>query len=67
MVISLGTEDKRQVSFSLRVEADQWALFTAIATLKKTSAVELLRKYVDGYVEEHKSLINLEELAKSQK
>lgn len=63
----MALKDKNQINFSLRMDADQWALFTAIATLKKTSAVDLLRGFVDGYVEENKGLINLEALAEAGK
>jgi hypothetical protein len=55
---------KKQISFSLRVDEDQWSLFSAIATLKKTSAVDMLRKYVSEVVEENKNMFNIGEIEK---
>jgi hypothetical protein len=55
---------EEQIGFTLRINAGKWALFTAIAALKRTSAVAMIRDYIDQTLEENKALINVEELEK---
>jgi hypothetical protein len=56
-----------QVSFTLRVDVEKWALFAAISALKRTTAIGMVRNYIDQVLEENKALINLEELKKKER
>ena len=58
---------EKQIGFTLRVDADKWALFTAISALKRTTAVDMLRAYIDGCIEQNKTLINIDEFTKTKK
>ena len=53
-----------QIGFTLRIDADKWTLFTAIAALKRTTAVDTLRTFIDEYIEQNKTLINIDEFTK---
>ena len=55
---------ENQIGFTLRIDADKWALFTAIAALKRTSAVDMLRVYIEHCIEQNKTLINIDEFTK---
>ena len=57
---------EKQVGFTLRIDADKWALFTAITALKRTTAVDTLRAYIDECIEQNKSLINIDEFTKAK-
>ena len=57
---------EKQIGFTLRIDADKWALFTAISALKRTSAVDMLRTYIDECIEQNKTLINIDEFTKAK-
>ena len=58
---------EKQIGFTLRIDADKWVLFTAISALKRTTAVDMLRAYIDGCIEQNKTLINIDEFTKAKK
>ena len=55
---------EKQIGFTLRINEDKWTLFTAIAALKRTTAVDTLRSYIDEYIEKNKALINIDAFTK---
>ena len=65
MEVRAGMKDN-QIGFTLRIDADKWTLFTAIAALRRTTAVGALRAYIDEYIEQNKNLINIDEFTKTK-
>ena len=55
---------EKQIHFTMRINEDKWTLFTAIAALKRTTAVDTLRAFIDEYIEQNKALINIDEFTK---
>jgi hypothetical protein len=58
---------EKQVGFTLRVDEDKWAIFTAIAALKRTTAVEMLRDFIGEVNAKNENLINVKELERITK
>ena len=55
---------ENQITFTLRIDEEKWTLFTAINALKRTTAVDALRAFIDEYIEQNKALINIDEFTK---
>lgn len=53
----MGKEDK-QVVYTLRVDRDKWALFSAVAALKGVTVSDALRDMVDGYIRDNGSMLS---------
>ena len=54
----------KQIGFTMRINEDKWTLFTGITALKRTTAVDTLRAFIDEYIEQNKALINIDEFTK---
>lgn len=54
----------KQSTFTLRLEPEKLAIFNAICALNHTTGSDVLRSFVDAYVEENKTLINIDEWKK---
>lgn len=56
----MGKENKnKMVTYSLRVDRERWALFCAIAALRDTDAVDVLRELIDSYIREHGAVLSV--------
>ena len=55
-------EKEKPYSLSLRLEQKDGRLFSALVSLNGTTAAEVLRTRVKQYIDEHKHLLNLEEI-----
>lgn len=54
----MGKEKDEMITYSLRVNRDRWALFSAIAALKNTSVLDLLRDMIDGYIQDNGNMLS---------
>lgn len=53
---------ERGYTLTIRLEQKDGRLFSALVSLNGTTAAEVLRTRVKQYIDEHKHLLNLEEL-----